>query len=116
MTDKTSLAAGTFAGARARIQDNASRGLWSSRWVFFLAATGSAVGLGNIWKFPYVTGQNGGGAFVLVYLACILLIGIPLLMTEVMIGRRGRANPDGAVARLARETGASSRWRVGSAG
>jgi len=54
MTDKTSLAAGTFAGARARIQDNASRGLWSSRWVFFLAATGSAVGLGNIWKFPYV--------------------------------------------------------------
>lgn len=55
MTDKTSLAAGTFAGARARIQDNASRGLWSSRWVFFLAATGSAVGLGNIWKFPYVT-------------------------------------------------------------
>lgn len=69
MTDKTSLAAGTFAGARARIQDNASRGLWSSRWVFFLAATGSAVGLGNIWKFPYVTGQNGGGAFVLVYLA-----------------------------------------------
>gem|GEM_PF-62338 len=112
MTDKTSLAAGTFAGARARIQDNASRGLWSSRWVFFLAATGSAVGLGNIWKFPYVTGQNGGGAFVLVYLACILLIGIPLLMAEVMIGRRGRANPDGAVARLAREAGASSRWRV----
>lgn len=52
MTDKTSLAAGTFAGARARIQDDASRGLWSSRWVFFLAATGSAVGLGNIWKFP----------------------------------------------------------------
>lgn len=112
MTDKTSLAAGTFAGARARIQDNASRGLWSSRWVFFLAATCSAVGLGNIWKFPYVTGQNGGGAFVLVYLACILLIGIPLLMAEVMIGRRGRANPDGAVARLAREAGASSRWRV----
>jgi len=112
MTDKTSLAAGTFAGARARIQDNASRGLWSSRWVFFLAATGSAVGLGNIWKFPYVTGQNGGGAFVLVYLACILLIGIPLLMAEVMIGRRGRANPDGAVARLARDAGASSRWRV----
>ena len=94
-----SIAAGTFAG----VSSSAGRGLWSSRWVFFLAATGSAVGLGNIWKFPYITGQNGGGAFVLVYLACILAIGIPLLMTEVMIGRRGRANPEGAFAALARD-------------
>ena len=112
MTDKSSLVAGTLGGASARTQQSAARGLWSSRWVFFLAATGSAVGLGNIWKFPYITGQNGGGAFVLVYLGCILLIGIPLLMAEVMIGRRGRQNPDGAVARLAREAGASTRWRA----
>ena len=100
-----SIAAGAIAGS---IRSEAGRGLWSSRWAFFLAATGSAVGLGNIWKFPYITGQNGGGAFVLVYLGCILAIGIPLLMAEVMIGRRGRANPEGATTtsnadRLARE-------------
>ena len=112
MTDKTSLAAGTLAGSHAPNRTAAGRGQWSSRWVFFLAATGSAVGLGNIWKFPYITGEKGGGAFVLVYLACILLIGIPLLMAEVMIGRRGRANPDGAVAVLARMAGASTRWRT----
>ncbi|MCM2319072.1 MAG: sodium-dependent transporter [Pseudomonas sp.] len=103
-----SIAAGAIAGS---IRSEAGRGLWSSRWVFFLAATGSAVGLGNIWKFPYITGQNGGGAFVLVYLACILAIGIPLLMAEFMIGRRGRANPEGAIAAVAREAGASRHWR-----
>ncbi|MNX87650.1 Sodium:neurotransmitter symporter family protein [compost metagenome] len=103
-----SIAAGAIAGST---RSAAGRGLWSSRWVFFLAATGSAVGLGNIWKFPYITGQNGGGAFVLVYLACILAIGIPLLMAEFMIGRRGRANPEGAIAAVAREAGASRHWR-----
>ncbi|MFZ3205460.1 MAG: sodium-dependent transporter [Pseudomonas sp.] len=103
-----SIVAGASAGP---ISSAAARGLWSSRWVFFLAATGSAVGLGNIWKFPYITGQNGGGAFVLVYLACILAIGIPLLMAEVMIGRRGRANPEGAFAAVARKAGASRHWR-----
>ncbi|NQD93724.1 sodium-dependent transporter [Pseudomonas sp. CrR25] len=103
-----SIAVGHMAGASS----NVGRGQWSSRWAFFLAATGSAVGLGNIWKFPYITGENGGGAFVLVYLACILVIGIPLLMAEVMIGRRGRANPEGAMAALARQAGASRHWRI----
>jgi NSS family neurotransmitter:Na+ symporter len=103
-----SIAVGASAGS---IRSEAGRGQWSSRWAFFLAATGSAVGLGNIWKFPYITGENGGGAFVLVYLACILAIGIPLLMAEVMIGRRGRANPEGAIAALAREASASRHWR-----
>ncbi|MVW76305.1 sodium-dependent transporter [Pseudomonas xionganensis] len=102
-----SIAATSLAGSR----NDGKRGLWSSRWAFILAATGSAVGLGNIWKFPYITGENGGGAFVLVYLACILVIGIPLLMAEVMIGRRGRANPEGAIAAMAREAGASQHWR-----
>jgi len=60
----------------------APRGMWSSRLAFILAATGSAVGLGNIWKFPYVTGENGGGAFVLVYLLCIAIIGIPIMMAS----------------------------------
>jgi NSS family neurotransmitter:Na+ symporter len=55
-------------------------GQWSGKLAFILAATGSAVGLGNIWKFPYITGENGGGAFVLVYLFCIALVGIPIMM------------------------------------
>jgi NSS family neurotransmitter:Na+ symporter len=55
---------------------------WSSRMGFVLAATGSAVGLGNIWKFPYMVGDSGGAAFVLIYLACIFLIGLPILVGE----------------------------------
>lgn len=68
-------------------------GIWKGRWTFILAATGSAVGLGNIWKFPYITGENGGGAFVLVYLLCILLVGIPVMMAEILLGRDGRMSP-----------------------
>lgn len=80
--------------------------------VFILAATGSAVGLGNIWKFPYMAGENGGGAFVLVYLACIAMIGIPIMMAEVMLGRRGRRSPINTMAALAGEAGASPRWAL----
>jgi len=86
-------------------------GEWTSRWAFILAATGSAVGLGNIWKFPYITGENGGGAFVIVYLACIAIIGIPLMMAEVLIGRRGRQNPINSLKSLAEEELKSSGWR-----
>ena len=84
---------------------------WSSRFAFILAATGSAVGLGNIWKFPYITGENGGGAFVLVYLLCVLGLGIPIMIAEIMLGRRGRHNPIDAMQSLAAEAGADSRWR-----
>ena len=83
---------------------------WSSRWVFIMAATGSAVGLGNIWKFPYITGENGGGAFVLVYLLCILLLGIPVMVAEVMLGRRGRQSPVNAMRQLTREVGLHGFW------
>ena len=86
------------------------QGSWASRWIFILAATGSAVGLGNIWKFPYITGENGGGAFVLVYLACILLVGIPIMMAEVFIGRRARKNPINALSDVAEESGGSRKW------
>jgi len=86
-------------------------GQWSSRWAFILAATGSAVGLGNIWKFPYITGENGGGAFVLVYLICIALIGIPIMMAEVMLGRRGRQSPVNTMRTLAVEAGHSPYWK-----
>jgi len=87
-------------------------GLWSNRWVFILAATGSAVGLGNIWKFPYITGENGGGAFVLVYLACIALIGIPLMMAEVLMGRRGRRTPINSLRHLCQEANAHPAWQI----
>ncbi len=65
---------------------------WSGRIGFILAAAGSAIGLGNIWKFPYITGTNGGGAFVLVYLACVLLIGLPIIIAEIHLGRESQAN------------------------
>ncbi|MEJ2178869.1 MAG: sodium-dependent transporter [Gammaproteobacteria bacterium] len=85
-------------------------GEWSSRWIFILAATGSAVGLGNIWKFPYMAGENGGGAFVLIYLVCIALLGIPVMMAEVLIGRRGRQSPINTMKTIAKEEGANKHW------
>jgi len=75
-----------------------------------LAVTGSAIGLGNIWKFPYITGENGGGAFVLIYLLAIAIIGIPIMMAEVMLGRRGRRSPVNTLRILSREDGASPLW------
>jgi NSS family neurotransmitter:Na+ symporter len=84
---------------------------------FILAVTGSAVGLGNIWKFPYVAGQNGGGAFVIVYLLCVFLIGMPVMMSEILIGRRGRRNPVATMALLGEEEGSSRRWQwIGALG
>jgi len=85
-------------------------GEWSSRFAFILAATGSAVGLGNIWKFPYITGENGGGAFVIVYLLCVLLIGIPIMMAETLLGRRSRQNPINTMVTLTEEAGADKNW------
>jgi len=76
--------------------DISQRGLWSNRLMFILAAAGSAIGLGNIWKFPYIAGRYGGGAFVIMYLGCIALIGFPILVSEIMIGRSTRKNPVGA--------------------
>lgn len=87
-------------------------GQWSSRLAFILAVTGSAVGLGNIWKFPYIAGANGGGAFVLVYLGCVVFIGMPVMMSEILIGRRGRRNPISTMRLLGREEGGSSRWTI----
>jgi NSS family neurotransmitter:Na+ symporter len=78
--------------------------------MFILAATGSAVGLGNIWKFPYITGEHGGGAFVLIYLVCIAIIGIPIMMAEVLIGRRGRQSPVNTLRALAKEENACEFW------
>ncbi len=87
-------------------------GLWSSRWMFILVATGSAVGLGNIWRFPYATAEHGGGAFVLIYLVCIVLVGLPIMMAEIMLGRRGRQSPINTMKTLAEEEGRSRHWRL----
>ena len=87
-------------------------GMWSSRSVFIMATVGSAVGLGNIWKFPYITGEYGGGAFVVVYLVCIALIGVPVMMAEILLGRRGRSSPISTMKQLAREEGASPAWSL----
>lgn len=93
------------------------RSAWSSRWAFMLATAGSAIGLGNIWKLPYMIGVNGGSAFVLVFLACIFLVGIPLMMCEIMLGRRAQRNPVDGMRVLALEAGASKLWKwVGVAG
>jgi NSS family neurotransmitter:Na+ symporter len=74
---------------------------WTSPFAFLMASVGFAVGLGNIWRFPYVAGENGGSAFVLIYLVCAFVIGVPILMAELMIGRRGNAAPPIAMARVA---------------
>lgn len=85
----------------------ASREQWRSHGGFLLAALGSAVGLGNVWRFSYVAGEHGGGAFLLVYLLVVLLVGVPLLLGEFALGRRMQSESATAVARLL----PSSRWR-----
>ncbi|GAA5177543.1 sodium-dependent transporter [Modicisalibacter zincidurans] len=87
-----------------------SHAQWSSKLTFILAATGSAVGLGNIWKFPYMVGESGGAAFVLVYLICIALVGLPILVAEWLMGRRGQKNPINTMADLAEREGRSKAW------
>lgn len=85
---------------------------WSSSLGFILAATGAAVGLGNIWKFPYMVGDNGGGAFVLIYILAILLVGLPLMIAEILLGRVGRRNPIDTMYKLAKENNCTTNWQI----
>jgi len=87
-------------------------GMWSTRLAFILAAAGSAVGLGNVWRFPYTAGEYGGGAFVLVYLLCVAAIGIPIMMAEILIGRRGRQSPINTMRTLAEREGKPAAWSL----
>jgi NSS family neurotransmitter:Na+ symporter len=101
-------------GARAKMrameeQKAVDRGQWRSRFGFVLAAAGSAIGLGNVWKFPYITGENGGGVFVLIYLLCVAFIGLPIMIAEVVVGRAAQRSPVGAFQKL---SGDVSAWRV----
>ncbi|SHF68893.1 neurotransmitter:Na+ symporter, NSS family [Modicisalibacter ilicicola DSM 19980] len=84
---------------------------WSTRRAFILAVTGAAVGLGNIWRFPYMTGENGGAAFLVLYVVFVVALGLPVMMAEILIGRAGRRSPMQALAHLAREAGATPHWR-----
>jgi NSS family neurotransmitter:Na+ symporter len=93
--------------------DAAGRGQWGTRAGFLLAAAGSAIGLGNIWRFTYIMGENGGAAFILVYVACIVLIGAPVFLAELVIGRHTQLNPVGAFASI--KPGSSWKW-VGAMG
>jgi NSS family neurotransmitter:Na+ symporter len=97
------LAGNTAAPGQAR---------WSSKAAFVLAATGSAVGLGNLWRFPTEAGSNGGGAFVLLYILCVVLIALPLLLAESLIGRHGQRSTIASTAYLARQSGASPAWSL----
>ncbi len=90
-----------------------TRGTWGSRLAFVLAAAGSAIGLGNIWRFPIVTAEGGGGAFVLVYILCVALVGVPVMLAEMIVGRAGERNPVGAFRHLA--PGSAWHW-IGTLG
>lgn len=85
---------------------------WSSSSVFLLATIGAAVGLGNLWRFPFVVGQNGGAAFLIIYVGFVLLLGVPVMMAELAMGRRGGGSPVASMHNLAREAGASGSWSV----
>jgi NSS family neurotransmitter:Na+ symporter len=84
------------------------RGQWSSKFGFIMAGAGSAIGLGNVWRFPYIAGENGGAAFVLVYLLVILLLGLPYMIAELALGRATQRNPVGAI--LAIKPGSPWKW------
>ncbi|MBC9131405.1 sodium-dependent transporter [Frischella sp. Ac48] len=95
--------------SKGTMKENHSQ--WSSRMGFMLAAAGSAVGLGNIWKFPYMAGEMGGSAFVLTYLLFMFIIGLPILVLEWLIGRRGQKNPIHTMEDVAISEGRSKAWR-----
>ncbi len=92
------------------MQQNTSARRWSSGRTFLIASIGGAIGLGNIWRFPYIMGENGGGAFVFVYLVAAFLVAVPILSAEVAIGRQGRASPYTAMASVATRSGRWVAW------
>ena len=93
------------------IPEKKVRNQWTSQLTFILAVTGSAIGLGNIWKFPYVAGEHGGGVFILIYILAVLLI-LPVMTGEIMLGRRGRRSPVNSLARLAVDFNRSPKWKL----
>lgn len=96
----------------AATQSGASTPQWSSRFAFLMAAIGSAVGLGNLWRFPFQTGENGGSAFVFVYFLCVVFVVFPILMGELAIGRHKGLSAVSSTAQLATDAGHSSAWGI----
>lgn len=94
------------------MSDKVSPKVWSSNYLFLLASIGSAVGLSNIWKFTYLAGENGGGAFVLIYLVSLITMGIPILAAELMIGRRGGGSMVSSIQELSKKDGISRHWKM----
>ncbi len=93
-----------------KIERAPSSSEWSAPWVFVLAASGAAIGLKNVWQFPFLVGEYGGSAFLIVYVLCLLLVGVPLLITEIMLGRLGRQSPVNALATIARRMHRDRHW------
>jgi NSS family neurotransmitter:Na+ symporter len=100
------------AGAASMQCTGLAKASWSSGAAFYLATVGASVGLGSIWRFPYLAGTGGGSAFIVVFALACMLIATPLLAAEFIIGRRSRASPPEAAGTLARESGLSARWNV----
>ena len=92
--------------------DTLPKKIWSSRLTFICAAVGASIGLGNLWRFPYIAGENGGGAFIIVYLAIILLLCVPLIMAELAMGRRGGKSPVVSMGVLCSEGGHAGFWKL----
>ena len=93
-------------------QPRQAKTTWTSYWTFLIAIISSSIGLGNIWKFPYEMGSHGGGTFLIVYLPCLLLVALPVMMSEIMIGRYGRSDPVHGAAHIARQERISSLWQI----
>lgn len=94
-----------------RLARQSLHGGWSSQWTFIAAATGATIGLGNLWKFAYLAGANGGASFVLMYLLCMALVATPVLVAEVLLGARGRGDPVHAIEMVLLESALSRHWR-----
>jgi NSS family neurotransmitter:Na+ symporter len=96
-------------------RSNVSRGAFATALGAVVATLGSAVGLGNIWKFPYVTGENGGAAFLIVYIICTLLVGLPVVISEIAMGRKARSNAITTMQRVS-ENNNQPWWLIGAVG
>lgn len=94
------------------MQRETKQGVWVSRWTFVAAASGLAIGLGNFWRFPHEVGQYGGLLYLLVYLGFVLTIAMPVMLAEVVMGSRGRANPESSIQYLNLESGSHGAWRT----
>src|SRR5258708_40248860 len=93
------------------MSDNPQSKTWSSNYLFLLASIGSTVGLSNIWRFTYLAGENGGGAFVLVYILSLVVMGVPILGAELLIGRRGGHSTVGTMLVLEKKEGIGPGWK-----